>query len=71
MTIKMDFNLLMWSFLFGTIGMGMFIYGKKSAHVIPLGAGLALMVVPYFLPNLILMLIICGPLSVLPLVIHE
>jgi len=67
----MDFNLLMVSFLFGTIGLGMFIYGKKSARLVPLGAGLALMIVPYLLPNLILMLVVCGALSALPLVIHE
>jgi hypothetical protein len=67
----MDFNLMMVSFLFGTIGLGMFIYGKKSARLVPLGAGLALMIVPYFLPNLVLLLVICGTFSVLPLVIHE
>ena len=67
----MDFNLLMASFLFGTIGMGMFVYGKKSARFVPLGAGLALMIVPYFLSNLILMLVVCGGLSVLPLLIHD
>ena len=67
----MDFNVMMVAFLFGTIGLGMFIYGKKSSRLVPLGVGLALMIVPYFLPNLILLLVVCGGLSVLPLVIHD
>ena len=67
----MDLNVLMASLLFGTIGMGMFVYGKKSARLIPLGAGLALMIVPYFLSNLIVLLVVCGGLSALPLVMRE
>jgi hypothetical protein len=64
----MDINVLMVSFLTGTIGLGMFVYGKKSDRPVPLGVGLALMIVPYFIPNLTILLIVCGVLCILPLV---
>ena len=65
--------MMMVSLLFGTIGMAMFVYGKKSSRLVPLGVGVgvALMIVPYFLPSLILLLFVGGGLSVLPLVIPE
>jgi hypothetical protein len=67
----MDLNFLMASFFFGTVGMGMLVYGKKAGRILPAGVGLALMVVPYFLPNLIWLLIVCGVLTAVPFVIHE
>ena len=42
---------LMLSILFGTIGAGYFIYGKKQRQFIPLLTGIALCVYPYFLSN--------------------
>ena len=42
---------LMVSVLFGSIGTGYFIYGKKQRQVIPLPTGIALCVYPYFLSN--------------------
>jgi hypothetical protein len=41
--------------LFGSIGLGFFIYGKKQKAVVPLVCGLALMVFPYFVSNVILL----------------
>ena len=41
----MDPNLLLASFFFGMIGLGMFMYGKKAGRMTPLCMGLALMVV--------------------------
>jgi hypothetical protein len=67
----MDDYALLASFAFGIVGMGMFTYGRKASRFLPLGAGVALMVVPYFLSNLIAMLIVCGGISVLPLVVRE
>ena len=43
--------LLMWGMLFGAIGFGLFLYGKKQKSVVPLIAGIALSVVPYFIAN--------------------
>lgn len=62
----MDSNLLMASFFFGMIGMGLFVYGKKSSRPVPLIAGLALIAIPYFIPNLIALTLVCTALCVLP-----
>ena len=43
--------LLMWGMLFGAIGFGLFLYGKKQKSVVPLITGIALSVVPYFIAN--------------------
>ena len=42
---------LVWGLLFGSIGLGFFIYGRKQAQLIPKYCGIALMVYPYFVPN--------------------
>ncbi|MEK7237488.1 MAG: hypothetical protein AAB242_12735 [Nitrospirota bacterium] len=42
---------LMWGMLFGAIGFGFFLYGKKQKAVVPLIIGIALCVVPYFIAN--------------------
>jgi hypothetical protein len=34
--------------LFGSIGFGFFLYGRKQRAIVPLTCGLALMVFPYF-----------------------
>lgn len=57
---------LMWSMLFGAVGMGMFIYGKKQRAAIPLFAGMALLIFPYFVSNVYLLLIIGAALTALP-----
>jgi hypothetical protein len=40
------------SLLIGTIGFGLFLYGKKAQRMPQLVSGLALMVYPYFVPGL-------------------
>jgi hypothetical protein len=40
---------LMGGILFGTIGFGVFIYGKRNSEFKPMLIGIALMVCPYFL----------------------
>jgi hypothetical protein len=42
---------LLWGVVFGAIGMGFFVYGKRQAAPIPLVCGIALMVFPYFISN--------------------
>jgi hypothetical protein len=62
----MDSSSLMWSFLFGTIGMGMFMYGKKAGRPLPLAAGAGLVVVPYFISHVVVMIVVCGALTAVP-----
>jgi hypothetical protein len=67
----MDGNGLMLSFLFGLIGSGLFLYGKRAGRMVPLGTGVALIAVPYFIPNVIVLLIVCCGLSALPWVFRN
>ena len=41
--------------LFGSIGLGFFIYGRKQRKVVPLLCGIVLMIVPYLIPNTLLL----------------
>ncbi len=61
---------LMWGMLFGAIGIGFFIYGKKQRIAIPLIAGMALMVFPYFVSNVYLLVIIGMALTALPFLLR-
>jgi hypothetical protein len=67
----MDMTNLMFSLLFGTIGMGMFMYGKKAGRLVPLGSGAGLMVIPYFISSWIVLLLVCTCLTAAPLVVKE
>jgi len=67
----MDGNLLMASLLFGSIGLGMLMYGKKAGRPVPLFAGLGLMMIPYFIPNLLILTIVCCILTSLPWVLRH
>lgn len=42
---------IMFSFIFGSIGVGYFIYGKRQSEMVPLLAGIGLCVFPYFISN--------------------
>lgn len=62
----LDTSSLLWALLFGSIGLGFFIYGKKQKRVVPLVCGLALMIFPYFVGNTILLVTLGIALVVLP-----
>jgi hypothetical protein len=57
---------LLWGLLFGSIGLGFLIYGRKQRAVVPLVCGLALMVFPYFVANTILLVVIGVALMAIP-----
>lgn len=48
---RMNTAELLWGVLFSSIGLGFFIYGRRQNKLIPLLSGVALMIVPYFMPN--------------------
>ncbi len=62
----MDTNVLMMSLLFGSIGMGLFMYGKKDMRIAYLAAGVALMVFPYFITNMMAMTVVGVLLTAAP-----
>ena len=71
MKITMDTGTLMASLFFGLIGMGMLMYGRKVFRPVPIVVGLILMVLPYFISNLIIMLVICSALTAVPWFLRE
>jgi hypothetical protein len=57
---------LLWGLLFGSVGLGYFIYGRKQKAVVPLVCGLALVVFPYFVSNVALLVGIGVLLTAIP-----
>jgi len=57
---------LLWGLLFGSVGLGFFLYGKKQRAVVPLVCGLVLMIFPYFISNTILLVAIGIVLTAIP-----
>ena len=43
--------------IFGAIGLGFFIYGKKQKTIIPLFCGILLMILPYFISNMYILIL--------------
>lgn len=62
----MSASSLLWGLLFGSVGLGFFIYGKKQKAIVPLVCGLVLMVFPYFISNTILLIAIGIMLMAIP-----
>lgn len=50
--------MLVWGMLFGSIGFGFFIYGKKQSAIVPLLTGIVLFVFPYFISDVYLLVIV-------------
>ena len=69
--MDLDPTYLTLSLLFGAVGMGLFVYGKKAQKIPHLAAGVALMTCPYFITNLIAMTSICVILAIVPFVMPE
>ena len=57
---------IMWGLLFGSIGMGYLIYGKKQRRGIALLSGVVLCAFPYFISNVFLMILIGVVVMALP-----
>lgn len=55
---------LLWGMLFGAIGLGMLIYGRKQKAPVPFICGLSLMAFPYFVADTFYLILI-GTLLIL------
>ena len=62
----MDTSFLLWGLLFGSIGLGFFVYGRRQKTVVPLVCGVALMIFPYFVSSTMLLVILGLALIVIP-----
>ncbi len=58
----MNGNALLASLVIGSVGLGLFMYGKRQRRVPHLLAGIALMVYPYFVGSVPVMAVIAGGL---------
>jgi hypothetical protein len=58
--------ILIWGVLFGSIGIGYLIYGRRQHAVVPLLCGITLLVVPFFIPNVYLLIVIGMALTATP-----
>jgi len=57
---------LFWGLIFGSFGLGFFMYGKKQKAPVPLVCGLTLMIFPYFISSTVLLVVIGTALIALP-----
>ena len=69
--MDLDPTYLTVSLLFSAVGMGLFMFGKKSQNIPHLCAGLAVMVCPYFITNILAMCLVCAALAVAPFVVPQ
>jgi len=58
--------MLLWGVLFSSIGFAFFLYGRKQRAAVPLVCGLAMMIYPYFVPNLAALILIGAALAAVP-----
>jgi hypothetical protein len=61
---------LLWGMLFGAVGVGFFIYGKRQARIMPLVCGIALMVFPWFVSGALPTFVIGLALVAIPFVLR-
>ncbi|HEX7804364.1 MAG TPA: hypothetical protein VF471_16600 [Pseudoxanthomonas sp.] len=62
----MDTASLLWGLLFGSVGLGYFMYGKSQKALVPALCGVVLMVIPYFISSTLLMVAIGLGLMAMP-----
>jgi hypothetical protein len=67
----MDTTLLFTGLIFGSIGMGYILYGRKQLHMTALVTGVALCIFPYFISNLWLTIAVGTGLVLLPFMIRR
>ena len=51
---------------FGAFGLGFLVYARKQRAVVPLIVGIALLVFPYFIPNVYMLVVVGSVLVALP-----
>ncbi|MGB1111394.1 MAG: amino acid transport protein [Gammaproteobacteria bacterium] len=64
-------DLLIWNIIFSMFGLGFFMYGRSMEMLVPKVCGVLLMVVPYFIPDAVILIIVGVVLSVIPFVVKH
>ena len=57
---------LLWGMVFGAVGLGFFVYGRRQKAAVPLVCGLALMIFPNFISDTMLLVAVGAALIALP-----
>ena len=57
---------ILWALLFGSVGSGFFIYGKKQQAGVPLVCGLILIILPYFVSSTLVLVLLGVMLIAVP-----
>ncbi len=55
-----------WGIVFGAVGLGYFVYGKKQRVVVPFLVGVALMVLPYLVESSLLLVMLGIGIAAIP-----
>jgi|TARA_R110000868_G_scaffold23142_5_gene93876 hypothetical protein len=62
----METSTILWSLLFGSIGFGYFIYGKRQNNLVVRYTGFTLILFPYFVPNSVILVLVGLGLMAVP-----
>ncbi len=62
----MNTSWLLWGLIFGSVGLGFFIYGKRQKAVVPMVCGMILMIYPYFISSTGLLVSVGAALIAIP-----
>jgi hypothetical protein len=65
----MDESDLLWGLLFGSIGIGYLIYGRRQRILMPFLAGVGLIIFPYFVEGPAMLVLVGLVLAALPFMI--
>jgi hypothetical protein len=64
--VLIDASLILWGLLFGCVGFGYYLYGKKQANTVVKYTGITLMISPYFITDAIMLIVVGVVLILLP-----
>lgn len=67
--MNLDMGSLIFSVIFGALGTGYFIYGKRQGKAMPMLVGIALSIFPFFISGAWSMCLVGIALSALPFVL--
>lgn len=62
----MTVSAMLWGLLFSSIGVGLFLYGRKQSRFMPLLCGALLVVYPFFVTRTLWLVVIGAVLTALP-----
>jgi cell division protein FtsL len=65
-TEEPSLSLLLWSVLFCAIGLGYLTYGRRQNALVPWVMGVALILMPFVIPTLYPLLLVCAVLIAIP-----